>query len=147
MATSRTSSSGTLCIFLDEVVEAAAVGEFHDEVALVFPFIEGVDVDDVGVVEAGAGAGFAVEAFEGLGVLEELLFHEFDGDLAFEGGVPGAVDDAHAAGGDFAAEIELAELHGHHDLMPAVFAGFGGEGGQVARDEGLFVAPAATDHF
>ena len=53
-----------------------------------------VDLADVGMVERGDGFGFALEAFG------ELGGGDFDGDVAVEAGVVGAVDFAHAAGAD-----------------------------------------------
>src|SRR3954465_11278673 len=50
------------------------------------------------------------------------------------------------AGSDFAAQFELAQLHGHHDGMSATFAWLGCEWRQVAGDENLRVAAAAGDH-
>src|SRR5262249_21842675 len=104
---------------------AAAVGQFHDQVSLSIELVEGVNVNDVGMVEGGAGAGFAVEAGESNRVAFKFLAHQFDRDQALQDGVEGAVNFAVAAGGDFAAQLELAQLHRHHDGVPAAFARFG----------------------
>ncbi len=61
-------------LLFDARVEAAAVGQFHDEIAQAFPFVERVNVDDVRVVEPGAGAGFAVKTFQCGGILEQIPF-------------------------------------------------------------------------
>ena len=71
----------------ERALERGSVDQFHDEVV-------GADVlelADVGVVEGGDGAGFALEA------LSEFGFGGFDGYGAVETGVAGFVDFAHAA--------------------------------------------------
>ena len=59
MPMSRHFEFGDALLLFDAGVEAAAVGQFHHQIALAIQFVEGVDVNDVGVVERGAGAGFA----------------------------------------------------------------------------------------
>jgi hypothetical protein len=59
-----------------------------------------VERADVGMIEAGDGFGFALEAgFQG-GVVGEVGGEDFDGDFAAEAGVAGAIDFAHAACAD-----------------------------------------------
>lgn len=62
--------------FFDAVVEAAGVGEFHHEELLLVHFVEGVDVDDVGVIEAGGRTGFAIERLHRTRVFRHLLLHQ-----------------------------------------------------------------------
>jgi len=61
-----------------------------------------VDGADVGVIQGGSGARFALEAFEELGVLRHISGEKFEGDLASEAGVVGFIDDAHTAAAQFA---------------------------------------------
>ena len=48
----------------DAAVQAALVGQFHDQVGLAVEFVEAVNMNDVGVVEGGAGAGFAIKGLQ-----------------------------------------------------------------------------------
>ncbi len=66
-----------------------------------FVFADVVDGADVGMVERGGGAGFALEAFEGLRIASEIVGEKFERDEAAEAGVFGFVDDAHAAAAEF----------------------------------------------
>jgi hypothetical protein len=54
-----------------------------------------------------------------------------------------------AARSNFALQLELAELHRHHDRIPALFAWFCRERRQVTWDEylGLASRVAAGDQF
>ena len=61
-------------------------------------FVNGADV---GVIEGGGGAGFALEAFESGAIFGHIVGEEFQGDEATEGGVFGFVDHAHAAATEF----------------------------------------------
>ena len=84
--------------FFDALGEGFAFHELHDHVAgagLVADVVEGTDV---GVVEAGDGAGFAFEAGAEVFALGDVVGEDFDGDGAVETGVFGFVDFAHAAG-------------------------------------------------
>ncbi len=54
-----------------------------------------------GMVEGGGGASFALEAFQGLGIVGDVFGEEFQGYEAAEAGVFGFVDDAHATAAEF----------------------------------------------
>ena len=54
---------------LDDLLQAGAVHVFHDQEVQVLVLVDVVGADDVGMVEGGDGAGFAVEALERGGVL------------------------------------------------------------------------------
>lgn len=51
---------------------------------------------DVGMVQGRSGAGFAAEAFEGLGILGRIVGEKLEGDEAAELSVFGFVDHTHA---------------------------------------------------
>ena len=68
----------------DAAVEAAVVGQFHDQVGLAVEFIEAVNMNDVGVVERGAGAGFAIKGLQDGRVGRHFPLHHFQGDLALQ---------------------------------------------------------------
>jgi hypothetical protein len=76
---------------------------------------EVVDGDDVGVVEGGDGAGFALEAAAEVGrcprrTRSRVLTKDFDGDVAVEAGVAGAVDLAHTADSERGLDLVGAEF-------------------------------------
>ena len=58
----------------DAANEAAALAWTTPSPLLVFSFLESIDVNDVGVVEPGTGAGLAIKTFHRLGILRQLLF-------------------------------------------------------------------------
>ena len=82
-----------------------------------------------------------------LRVGRHFALHHFQGHFALQIGVQGGIDRAHAAGGDDGAQLEVAQHDRQHDGMAAFFALLGGKGGQVAGNEGLGFAAAASDHF
>ena len=59
-----------------------------------------VNREDVGMAERGNRAGFEFEAMEAIGITGQLAREHFQGDVAAETGIAGAVDFAHAAGSD-----------------------------------------------
>ena len=64
--------------------------------------LDGVDGANAGMAQGRGGAGFAKEALESLRVLLVFLGDEFESDAPAELGVFRFVDDAHAAGAEFA---------------------------------------------
>src|SRR3954468_6510415 len=64
---------GKALLFFNACIEAAAVGQFHHQVALAFKFVEGINVNDVGVIQGSDGSGFPIETFKSLGVCLQLL--------------------------------------------------------------------------
>lgn len=69
--------------------------DHHVAAALVLACV--VDGDDVGVIEPARDLGFAHEALDDLGLVDQLIGQELDGDLAAQGGVFAFVDGPHAA--------------------------------------------------
>ena len=88
--------------------ERFAFEEFADDVLLADLDAEIVDGDDVGVIERGDGAGFALEAAAEIGGCA-VFAQNFDGDIAVEAGVAGAVDLAHAADPERGLDLVGAE--------------------------------------
>jgi hypothetical protein len=58
---------------------------------------EVVNGKDIGVVECGRGLGFLLETAETIGIAGEGSGKDFDGDIAVQTRVPGAINLAHAA--------------------------------------------------
>ena len=88
---------GQRAVRLDQAGEVDPFDVFHDEEVGAADLV-GVDgPDDVGVVELRGGADLALEAADGVGVLQALLADDLDGDDAAELPVAGLEDGAHAA--------------------------------------------------
>jgi len=119
----------------------AVIGQLHHEILLALPFVKGVNVNDVRMVEPGTGAGFAIKIFQGLLIVEQFLPHQLYRHHALQGRVPGTIDGAHAARTDDAPQFKLPDHHGHHDGMPALAARHRGQGRQITRDEDLRLTP------
>jgi hypothetical protein len=79
-------------------VEVAAVG-----------LADGVDRDDVGVVQLGGGLRLALEPLDRLLREPEPGRQDLEGDPAIQRQLAGLVDDAHPASADLAQQIEIAE--------------------------------------
>ena len=90
--------------------QALAFDELHGVVVDAAFDADGVDRDDVRVVERGGGAGFVLEAGELLLVEHRGEGQHFQGDAAAERDLLGFVDDAHAAAADLAEDAEVAEV-------------------------------------
>jgi hypothetical protein len=91
-------------------LERFAVDEFHGVVVEVVGFACVVDGDDVGVLEAGGGFGFAQKTVGVFGVGGKFGREDFEGDDAVEGGLARAIHCAHAAFADFFENLEAAEV-------------------------------------
>ena len=85
----------------DDVLESGAVEKFHGDEGAAVVFADVVDRADVGMVQGGGGAGFALEAIERLWIVREIVGEKFESDEAAEAGVFGFVDDAHSAAAEF----------------------------------------------
>src|SRR5439155_7024879 len=116
---------------LDTAVEAAVIGQFHHQVGDAFEFIEGVNMYDIRVIEGGAGARLAVEAFEHLRVFGHFALEQLYGDIAFQCDIEGAEDCAHAAGCDDLAQLKLTNLERENDWMRTFAAGHGFQRWQI----------------
>ena len=55
------------------LTESLAFEELHDDEVLALVLLDGVNGADIGVIEGGGGASFALEAFEELGILSHGL--------------------------------------------------------------------------
>ncbi len=72
--------------------------ELHGDEGAAFVFADFVDGTDVGMVEGGGGAGFALEALKGLAIVSESLGQKLQCDMAAEAEVFSLEYLAHAAG-------------------------------------------------
>lgn len=97
----------------DAIGKGGAIDEFHDDGAL-FNAEYG---SDVGVIERGKDLRFAGEAGETIGVSGEGIWKDFDGDIAIELSVGGAVDSAHSAFAQFSGDAVMSDGLGEHESL------------------------------
>ena len=95
--------------FLETVGECVAGDELEHQEGNVAGPLQAVDGGDIGVIQRGEHAGFAFKAGEVVGVAEEDVVEQLDGDAAAEAGVGGGEDDAHSAGAEFTFDLVVAE--------------------------------------
>ncbi len=91
------------------LTSALGIDELHHHVARAAVFADVVDGDDVGVAEPAGDLGFAHEALDGVGAIQERLGQELHSDRALQGQVLGFVDGGHAAAANAAQDAVLAE--------------------------------------
>ena len=115
-------------VLADHHVEWSAVDVLHDEEQRIARVPNGVDHDDVGVIESRGRSGLALEPFFHAGVEREVRQHDLDRDPAVQSQVVGEVDDGHAAAADLAADLVLAggECAELGEELPGALAGEGG---------------------
>jgi len=92
-----------------QVGELVGRDQLHGVVGLAGDRADVVDRNDAGVGKAGRGARLALEAVHPVGIGAVAEQQDLERDLAFEVGVPGAVDLAHAAVAELGAQLVAAE--------------------------------------
>ena len=98
--------------------QVPALGQFHDQDGLAVGVLDAVDRSDVLVLERGEQLRLAIEAGQAIRIADEVGRQEFEGDVAIESGVAGAVDLAHAAAADQFQDLEGADLPVDHSRPP-----------------------------
>ena len=93
----------------DERAEVVAVDVTHDEVRAVVRHADGVDRDDVRVLDGAGGARLADEPLAALGILEQLRRDHLHRHVAIEIELARAVHDPHAAPADDGVDATAAE--------------------------------------
>jgi hypothetical protein len=81
----------------DQVREWPAFDQLHGQERYAVGLLDGVDRDDVGMIERGHGPGLALESVPAIGILVELRWKDLEGDCSPQLRVFGGVDLAHAA--------------------------------------------------
>jgi hypothetical protein len=114
-------------VFAHQFGQAAALDVIHREVVLPLLLADLVDGDDVGVLEAGGGPGFLLEAAH-VGFVGELPAQDhLQGDDAVEADLPRLEHHPHAAAGDLLQQLVVAEVAGgvqhRHGLGEDLFLG------------------------
>ncbi len=95
--------------FRDRPVQRLPLDQLHGQEVDAVGFVDGMDRDDVRVVEGGDGAGLALETGEALRVVGEVRGQHLEGDLAPELRVDGAIDLAHAARAERGDDLVVTE--------------------------------------
>ncbi len=81
----------------DSFLERLALEEFHHDEDLAFVAADFMNGANVGVVEGGRSAGFALEAFQRLLVVGQIFGEKFQRNETSQSGVFGLVNNAHPA--------------------------------------------------
>jgi hypothetical protein len=81
--------------------EGLAFEQLHDEEGPALVLADVIYGADVGMIESGSSAGFALEAFDGQAIGGHVFWKKLESDEAVEARVLGFVDDAHAAPAEF----------------------------------------------
>src|ERR1700693_346261 len=82
---------------VDAMLQGLAFEQLHDDERSIIVFADIVNGADIGMVQGGSGASFALKAFEGLRIGGRVFGKEFKGYAVVEAGIFGAIDHAHAA--------------------------------------------------
>ena len=82
---------------LQPVLQAHPFQLLHDDEGMAVEVFDVVDGANAGMVQLRSGASFQHEAVQGLGVVEQAVGNELQGDVAAQAGVDRVVDHAHAA--------------------------------------------------
>ena len=88
--------------------ERLALEVLHHQIVDAFLMANVVQRADVGVVEAGDGAGLALETLAQVGAAGDFRRQDLDGDGAIQPSVPATVDLAHPTGADRGEDLVRA---------------------------------------
>ena len=106
---------------LELLAERTAAHELHRDVGKTVLLAEGVDLHDVGIVEASRGLRLALEAPHEVGILAVPLQHDLQRDLTVEHRVRRKVDVAHAAVPERLLDVVRAEIGGSGQNLSSIF--------------------------
>ena len=97
--------------FAEQRGEVLTLDKFLSDVMQVAFLSDGVDLDDVGVIESRGHHGFLAEAGEHIfaGVGHEGRFHDLDGDISLKRGLFSEENFGHAATSQPAEQVKFAE--------------------------------------
>ena len=88
-------------VLLQSLPEVVTLDVRHDEIDEIVSLFDGVDGNDVRVIQLRRCFSFAQESLTNVGAEAQLRRQDFDRDLAFESFVSRAIHDPHAATTDF----------------------------------------------
>ena len=93
---------------IQNVLHTAAVDELHGEIVETGLLAYPVAAKDIGVIEPGHNASFALEALHEIGIGGQVLEEDLDGDFAVEAFLKAFVDLTHAACAELLQKFVLA---------------------------------------
>jgi hypothetical protein len=93
----------------DALRQILALDEFHHEGAHAAGFLQAVNVRDVRMIEGGEGLSFACEPREAVVIVGNRFRQDFEGDIAIEFRIAGAVDLPHPSFTDLHCDVVDAE--------------------------------------
>jgi hypothetical protein len=106
---------GKELFFEEKSFEILAGKELHDDVMGIFLFGNIIDPNNMGMIQAGEGAGFSLKPLQEGGITSILRMQDLDGDRPVEGRMDRLIDYPHAAAGDLPLNLifcrEEAILH------------------------------------
>ena len=82
---------------IDAMPQRLAFEQLHDDERTGVLLVNLMNGADVGIVQRGCGAGFALKSLESLGVLGQFVGKEFQSDIAAEAQILGLIDNTHPA--------------------------------------------------
>ena len=94
---------------MNEPREIRAVHVIHHHEVLVFMQADFMNGDDIRVLQAAGGRSFDAETAHLLGAGQRAKGNHFHGDDAVEAHLPRAIDNPHAATGDFVEQLVIAK--------------------------------------
>ena len=94
----------------DNRIEAFSFQKLHDQVRVSSVISQLIDCDNIGMLQATGGLGFAKETFEQIGVISVAACHHLDRDETVEEGIGSLVNNTHAAATEDASHVVLANL-------------------------------------
>jgi len=98
----------------NQVLESGTFHVLHDDEGAAVVLLNIVDGADVGMIQRGSRAGFALEAFQGLRIFGDVIRQELERHEAPQFGVLGFVHYAHATTAEFFDNPVLAESFADH---------------------------------
>ena len=105
------------------VIERATGNVLGHHVIDVLVLSEGVDLDDVRVIEGGGNLHFAQESGEELPIGDKVRFQDLDGHHAVQGDIPSEINSPHAPRADLLFEEKVSKLTSDNELVVAVRTG------------------------
>ena len=97
-----------------DLVQRPSLDELHGEEVGAVVLLDGIDGDDVGMVERRDGLGLALESLPALEVVRELGAQNLEGYLSAEPRVVRRVHLAHRAGAQSSDDLVTAKVFAHH---------------------------------
>ena len=98
-----------------------AIDQLHGEEARLARLFDAIDAGDVRVAERGEHLRFALETSHALGIVQEQIGKDLDGDVAAKPGVPRAIHLAHPAraeqGDDLVGAKRGSRSQGHLQIL------------------------------